>query len=61
MYTKKYVREVLAGYIRLTGKSTRRHYRQWLNEYEGPASSTVEKLYGGWTAAVVSALRMKKR
>jgi len=61
MYTKKYVKEVLAAYIRITGRSTRRHYRQWLNEYEGPASSTVEKICGGWTTAVVSAMRMKKR
>ena len=59
MYTKKYVKEVLAAYVDLTGRTTRRHYRQWLNEYEGPASSTVEKMYGGWTKAVTMALRKR--
>ncbi|MDC1299886.1 hypothetical protein N8Z24_00105 [bacterium] len=59
MYTKKEVKEVLAAYVDLTGRTTRRHYREWLNVYYGPASSTVEKMYGGWTKAVTAALRVR--
>lgn len=59
MYTKKEVKEMLAAYVDITGRTTRRHYRQWLNEYQAPASSTVEKMFGGWTKAVTAALRVR--